>query len=220
MNLKRVLTNDGSYTLYNPDIGEHYHSINGAIQESKHVFIETGLRFCKKELIKVLEIGFGTGLNALLTLLESQKEKKEILYHGIELFPVPENILLQLDYSIAGKDADKVFRRLHSCAWGKDHKINEWFSFKKIEADISNYLFMEKFDVVYFDAFGPEKQASIWTYEIFRKLYNAMNPNGLLTTFSSKGDVKRAMREAGFKIKRLPGPPGKRHILRARKEIL
>ena len=215
MQPKLTKTLDGSYTLYVPEIDEHYHSINGAIQESNHIFINAGLKKCAKDTIHVLEVGFGTGLNAFLTMLEAEKSAKNILFTTIELYPIDENKVKSLNYAeqiLTAKSSD--FEKLHTANWDEKVQLTTHFTLEKIQADFTKYDFCEeKFDVIYFDAFSPEKQPEMWSENIFSNLYNASN-NAILTTYCSKGMVRRAMQKAGFWVERIPGPPGKREMIR------
>lgn len=216
------LTDDGSPTLFVPELNEHYHSSFGAVQESMHVFIEAGLNSLpgKETAINILEVGFGTGLNALLTVLHSFG--KTIFYHGIDAYPVDEGKIAQLDYPgfIKVEKAKNLFKNMHLVEWNEDSVITEKFMLKKERAKIEeNILVSEKYDLIYFDAFAPEVQPELWTAEVFKKLFDATKPGGILVTYSSKGLVKQNLRTAGFVVKRLPGPPGKRHMLRATKTI-
>jgi len=211
-----VVTADGSHSLFVEEPGEHYHSVNGAIQESRHIFIENALKQMQKNDIRVLEIGFGTGLNAFLTLLEAEKTNKNIHYTTIELYPLSEGTACALNYpEILNIEKRKDFERLHLAVWNKAEKFSGNFTLYKVYADCTKYEFSEQYDVIYFDAFSPEKQPEMWSEAVFGKLYNAAAPGAVLTTYSAKGAVRRAMRQAGFVVERLPGPPGKREILRA-----
>ncbi len=209
------ITNDGSSTLFSPDLNECYHSVNGAITESIHVFIHAGLDafHSLKEELNILEIGFGTGLNALLTMLEADKIQKTIHYTSIELFPVSHEITTNLNY----ENADGLFSKMHECEWNQPICISNLFFLNKICADFTTYQFEEKYDVVYFDAFSPDVQPEMWTEDIFQKLFDCMNTGGIMTTYCAKGQVRRNMQHAGFKTERLPGPPGKREMLRGTK---
>lgn len=214
MDIELVLTADGSHTLYVPEIDENYHSTHGAVQESKHIFIEAALLFCKKTTINILEIGFGTGLNALLTAVEAAKLAKTIHYTTLEKFPIPTKTALQLNYSELTAQ-NLMFENIQKAEWGKVVEINNGFSINKIECDFTEATFNEKFDLVYFDAFSPEKQPEMWTEKQFLKIYNACNAGAILTTYCAKGVVRRTLQAVGFNVERLPGPPGKREILRA-----
>jgi tRNA U34 5-methylaminomethyl-2-thiouridine-forming methyltransferase MnmC len=218
MNFELLITKDGSHTLFVPEIDECYHSSHGAIQESKHIFIEAGLKQCAKSKINVLEIGFGTGLNAFLTLIEAEKSQKTIHYTTLELFPIEIEKAILLNYAeLLSPQLNHDFDKLHVSNWNENITLNSFFSLNKIQADFTQYDFNEKYDVIYFDAFSPEKQSEMWTQKQFEKLYNCCNFEAILTTYCAKGTVRRAMQAAGFNVERLPGPPGKREILRASK---
>lgn len=213
-----IKTNDGPNTLYSNTFNDQYHSTFGALQESRFIYIQTGLNYCEQNSLKIFEIGFGTGLNAILTFIEGFKKKINIEYHAIELFPIGIETINQLNYfEFLSNDQKSVYKKLHDCKWNKNIKISENFTFRKIKYDFNNYIFNEKYDLIYFDAFAPEKQPSMWSGENFAKLYNTLNNKGILTTYSCKGIVKNNLRKAGFKVTRLNGPKGKRHILRAQK---
>lgn len=208
------ITRDGSHTLYSNMYGETYHSSYGSIQESKHIFIHAGLDlFLNHQHINVLEIGFGTGLNALLSLLWAEKHKIFINYHGIEAFPILSKEISELNFpEILGCDR-LIFENLHK----EEHKNKaDYFNMNLIKTSFLNYLpDNDAFDLIYFDAFSPESQPEMWSEEGFKKLFHAMKSGGVLTTYSCKGSVKRALKAAGFGIEKLPGPPGKREFIRA-----
>jgi len=209
------LTEDGSHTLFVPEIDECYHSTHGAIQESRHIFIEAGLKQCAAAKIRVLEIGFGTGLNAFLTYLEAERSGKQVHYTTIELYPVGVEKALQLNYpEELAPDKRQIFEQMHTSLWNEETELSPFFAYKKIETDFTKYTFTNHFDVVYFDAFSPEKQPEMWSEELFLTIYNHCNPGAILTTYCAKGVVRRAMQSAGFTVERLEGPPGKREILR------
>ncbi|NLZ94576.1 MAG: tRNA (5-methylaminomethyl-2-thiouridine)(34)-methyltransferase MnmD [Bacteroidales bacterium] len=219
---KLITTDDGSHSLFVPHLNEHYHSTHGAIQESRHVFINMGLNACKLQQVNVLEIGFGTGLNAFSTQLESKETGKQIHYTSLELYPLDIKSAKQLNYAQQLTDEDEAshFLALHEAPWGETVEITPTFTLHKIEADFSkpdNININTRFDVIYFDAFAPEKQPEMWTQQIFNKLFSLCNKNGTLTTYCAKGIVRRMFESAGFIVERLPGPPGKREILRCRK---
>ncbi|MDR2683241.1 MAG: tRNA (5-methylaminomethyl-2-thiouridine)(34)-methyltransferase MnmD [Dysgonamonadaceae bacterium] len=218
MEIQLVVTADGSHTLYVPEIGEHYHSVNGAVQESKHVYIEAGFNQCHKNRIHVLEMGFGAGLNAFLTALEAGKRGVEVFYTGLEKYPLPDETLGQLNYS-GGNDG--LFRNIHAAEWGKAIALTPFFTLEKVPVDFRDFPFPSPspYDVVYYDAFAPDKQAEVWSQELFDALFNALAPAGILTTYCAKGRIRRMMQQAGFTVERIPGPPGKREMLRARKRI-
>ncbi len=215
MNFEMILTEDGSHSLYVREIDESYHSTHGAVQESRHIFIDAGLKQCSKSEIRVLEIGFGTGLNAFLTLIEAEQSEKTIQYTTLEKYPVEVEKALQLNYSeLVSPEYKHFFEKLHTSFWNENVEISPHFNLKKIETDFTEFDFTEKFDVIYFDAFSPEKQAEMWSEHQFEKLYKCCNFGAVLTTYCAKGSVRRAMQSAGFKVERLAGPPGKREILR------
>ena len=219
------LTEDGSHTIAFPAMNVTYHSRHGAIQESMHVFIQAGLRYFidnKKpsfnEGLQIFEEGFGTGLNALLSLHEAIQTGQKISYHTIEPYPIAIEEACQLNYAhMINKDLEEYFYRLHTCEWDKEVAIHRSFSFKKINATLQQFETSAQFHLIYFDAFDPEAQPELWTDFIFKNMYNLLYPNGILVTYSSKGIVQRAMKAAGFIIQKLKGPPGKREIIRALK---
>jgi tRNA U34 5-methylaminomethyl-2-thiouridine-forming methyltransferase MnmC len=213
-----LITSDGSHTLFVPAIDESYHSTHGAIQESRHIFIEAGLKQCVKSEFRVLEIGFGTGLNAFITLLEAEKRNKKIQYTTLELYPVAIENALQLNYPEELDQEDRVnFEKLHTSSWNEEIQITPNFILKKIETDFTRYTFDTTFDFVYFDAFSPEKQPEMWMQKQFEKIYASCHSGAILTTYCAKGIVRRAMQAAEFVVERLPGPAGKREILRCLK---
>ncbi len=215
MHSELLITEDGSHTLFVSEIDECYHSSHGAIQESRHIFIEAGLKQCHKSKIRVLEVGFGTGLNAFLTMIEAERSGKTIHYTSLEKYPVEIEKALKLNYPEELSTGNRnLFEKLHTSAWNKDIQINPFFKLKKKEVDFTCYTFDNQFDVIYFDAFSPEKQPEMWRLEQFEKIYAYCNSGAILTTYCSKGIVRRAIQAAGFMVERLQGPPGKREILR------
>ena len=210
-------TADGSHTFFVPELDEHYHSTNGAVTESKHVFIENGLNQTDKKDISILEIGFGTGLNAILSYLEAKSKNICIHYTTIELYPIEESQAKQLNFSDQTGIDSSIFNSLHSCEWGKDICIDSFFTLHKIKDDFTKRRFDRFFDLIYFDAFAPDKQPEMWTSEIFSHLFEQTASGGILTTYCAKGSVRRMLQAAGYVTERLPGPPGKREMLRAQK---
>lgn len=212
-------TADGSYTLYVPELDEHYHSVKGALTESQHIFIEMGLKHSPVSAPRILEIGLGTGLNAFLTLLVAEESRRKVHYTGIERYPLGEETLRKLNYpSLIGKGHEEAYTALHKAAWGEDVALSPWFTLHKIEGDFTRYTFPKGYDIIYFDAFAPEKQPEMWEQSLFDGLYRTLNDGGILTTYCAKGVVRRMLQAAGFTVERLPGPPGgKREILRATK---
>jgi tRNA U34 5-methylaminomethyl-2-thiouridine-forming methyltransferase MnmC len=229
-NLERkiIITADGSSTIYLPEWDEQYHSKHGAIQEAYHVFIKHGLHYFSgfqfdsevHREVSILEIGFGTGLNAFITLLESEKLNVCVDYVGVEAYPISNEERVKMNYATELK-ADKeasFFQKMHQISWEENHKIAPHFSLTKQNKFFSNIEDQSKFNIIYFDAFGARVQPELWTETIFLKMYEALKPNGILVTYSAKGSVRRAMQAVGFKVEKLPGPPGKREMLRACKE--
>jgi len=210
------ITEDGSHTLFHKEFNETYHSHFGAIQEAYHVFIKSGFDLLKsKNEISILEIGFGTGLNAFITFLEAQDSGQSIKYVGLEMFPLERSIWEKLNFADQLKVNSEAFLKLHEVPWEIENEISNNFILTKIEKDLEAFIPSNKVDLIYFDAFGPNTQPELWTTTIFKNLYQALNPNGILVTYSCKGDVKRAMKAAGYTIEKIPGPPGKREMLRA-----
>ncbi len=214
-----ITTDDGSTTIYLPDWNEQYHSKHGAIQEAYHVFINTGLFYFLKQLqpkpIKILEIGFGTGLNAFITFLESEKNSIPINYTGIEAYPIQSAEIEKLNYPLQLNVSDKLFKELHQSEWEKVIDLTNNFSILKRKLSFLEINDENSFHLIYFDAFGARVQPELWTEQIFEKMYNALKIGGVLVTYSAKGSVRRAMQSVGFKVERLTGPPGKREMLRA-----
>lgn len=222
MKRRIITTSDGSKTIQIEDWDEQYHSIHGAIQESQHVFIKTGLHHFLKLFspthLNILEIGFGTGLNAFLTALEADKKGVKIHYEGVEAYPVLAEELSQLNYAtLIAPDKHPLFDTLHTVSWEELHLITSLFSLKKRQQFFSDITDKNAFNIIYFDAFGARVQPDLWTEAIFKCMFNALNSNGVLVTYAAKGSVRRAMQAVGFVVERLEGPPGKREMLRATK---
>lgn len=235
-----ITTSDGSKTIQIEEWNEQYHSIHGAIQEANHVFLKHGLQNychtersrsafennlkidnnCHTELaeVSILEIGFGTGLNAFLTLIEAEKLKLNINYVGIEAYPVELNEINQLNYvELISKEHEAIFESLHDTSWEEQHHITSNFQLEKQQKFFKDIKATNEFNIIYFDAFGARVQPDLWTEDIFKIMFNALKDNGVLVTYSAKGSVRRAMQAVGFVVERLPGPPGKREMLRATK---
>ena len=207
-------TADGSSTIYLPELDEHYHSVKGALTESQYVFVDCGLNCCRKKEVRILEVGFGTGLNAALTAMVAAGRR--IVYYTVELYPLSSQEIEAMGYRPLFPPG--LFCSIHEAGWGKLVEITPEFSIKKINCDITEASaeLPEDVDVVYFDAFAPEKQPEMWTDKMFRKVCGAMSAGGILTTYCAKGEVRRRLQSVGFVVERLPGPPGgKREILRA-----
>lgn len=205
-----VKTSDGSFTLFIPEVQETYHSTHGAVQESMHVFIENGLKACGKEVIRVLEVGLGTGLNAALTL---QHATKKIDYCALEPYPLSKEILNELSTS----GSDQFEMKFHVSKPGEWISIHEQFSFAKMEVGLEEFSSEEKFDVIYYDAFGPRVEPGLWTLERMQQCFDLLNEGGIFVTYCAKGEVRRNLQAAGFVVERLAGPPGKREMLRAKR---
>lgn len=217
-------TEDGTPTLYNPGLGEHYHSIHGARAESEHIFIEMGLKHWLRQntthdTLHILEYGFGTGLNALLTLRESFGTDCNIHYTTLELYPIKAEVYNALSFPMEDFDSDTYLQTLHQAPWGIDYSLDDCkhFTLRKEEQAFEHYESESEIDLIYFDAFSPETQGELWTEEIFRRLYAKSRAGAVLTTYCAKGEVRRRLQRAGWIVERLPGPPGKREILRATK---
>lgn len=220
--MERILqpTADGSHTVVVPSLSVTYHSKHGAIQESRHVFIEAGwksLDHDRLSSIHILEMGFGTGLNALLTLMEAGDKK--VLYESIEQFPLPMDMVAQLNYceQLGRPDLEEDFLKMHRMEWNQPTAISTNFTLTKIAADLNGYQPNSGIDLIYFDAFAPNTQPELWTAAIFSVLYAAQKDGGILVTYCSKGDVRRALVTAGYRVDKISGPPGKREMLRATK---
>lgn len=212
-----VETADGSRTIQIEDWGEQYHSLHGAIQEAYHVFLKNGLYAVEPSEIAILEIGFGTGLNALITFLEAQKRELSIHYTGVEAYPVSKEERQQLNYveQLGEPKLQAVFQQMHELAWDQTHELSPDFSLTKRRLDFRDFKASPSYNLIYYDAFGPRVQPELWTADLFERMYEALLPEGILVTYSAKGSVRRAMKEAGFQVEKLPGPPGKREMLRA-----
>ncbi len=214
------ITKDGSTSIHLPEIDEQYHSTHGAIQEAYHVFIKHGLDlFNNKATITILEIGFGTGLNCFISYLESVKRNLKINYTGIEAYPVTDNEFLQLNYieELNAQNHEQIFAKMHHSTWENKNNISTNFSLTKRKQFFKDISDKNKFDLIYYDAFGAKVQPNLWTEYMFKIMYNALKNNGVIVTYSAKGSVRRAMQAVGFIVERLPGPKGKREMLRAKK---
>ncbi|HIF15494.1 MAG TPA: SAM-dependent methyltransferase [Bacteroidetes bacterium] len=211
-----IVTGDGSKSLNIPQLNESYHSKHGAVTESQHVFIKEGLGYLKEKKIKILELGFGTGLNCFLSWIYALENKLELSYEGIELFPINDELYELLDYELCFEQKHALlYDEIVKSKWNVCHRLDQFFSIKKIKAD---FLLIDRdqgFDIIYYDAFAPDKQGELWTIEAFNKAFDLLRPGGILTTYCAKGIVKRRLREVGFIVEAIPGPPGKREMTRA-----
>ena len=216
--MKRIIekTADGSTTIRIPEMEENYHSHHGAIQEAEHVFIHHGLDFIEKETIRIFELGFGTGLNALLTLKQAGHDAKRIDYVGLEAFPVEAELIDQLNYvDLIGEIYANDFQKMHQIDWDKKKAITDTFDLTKIHRKIQDYEGeLNTFDLVYFDAFGPRAQGEMWELDVIEKVASLVKPGGALVSYCAQGQFKRHLKSLGFEVERLPGPPGKREMTR------
>lgn len=214
-----IQTSDGSTTIHLPDWDECYHSKHGAIQEAKHVFIKNGLSLFEGKSISILEIGFGTGLNAFITYLEAQKYKQTIDYVGVEAYPISAEEVLQMNYvaELEAEAESPVFEKMHQCDWEEKIAISNDFGLTKRKQFFNEISDEDKFDLIYFDAFGYRVQPELWSTEIFERMYKALKKDSVLVTYAARGVVKRSMQEVGFTVEKLEGPPGKREMFRATK---
>ncbi len=215
-----VLTKEGSHTVYCDDSGETFHSKYGALQESQHVFIRHGLQFVNKnfEELSILEIGFGTGLNALLTLIEAQQISKPVTYKTVEAFPLSLDLVRSINYfSFVEQQYFDDFEAMHRSVSGEKLILSN-FEFTRLDSDIRELHFeADQFNLVYFDAFSIKRQPWMWETAIFRKLFLAMKSGGILVTYAARSSIKKALRDAGFEVEKLPGAEGKWEMMRARK---
>jgi tRNA U34 5-methylaminomethyl-2-thiouridine-forming methyltransferase MnmC len=214
-----ITTADGSTSIYLPDWEETYHSKHGAIQEAYHVFIKNGLDLFKDKDISILEIGFGTGLNAFITLLEAQKSSQVIDYVGIEAYPISAEEALKMNFvsELNAENNQQYFEKIHQSSWEAKIEISSNFHLTKRKQFFEEIEDINQFDLIYFDAFGFRVQPELWSFAIFQKMYKALKNNGILVTYAARGIIKRNMTEAGFTVEKLPGAPGKREMMRGKK---
>lgn len=219
------LTEDGSHSVHSEQLGVSYHSKHGAIQETQHVFINAGLNYILQQSpseINILEIGFGTGLNAFMTFLEWERQPipATINYFAIEAYPLSMEHVFQLNYveQLDAAHYQDVFLRMHSCEWSETHPLSKRFNFQKLLMNFEDIDFNHRMDLIYFDAFAPDVQPQLWEQDLMERMFNALRSQGVLTTYCAKGVVKRTLKSVGFFIEALPGPPGKREMTRAIKK--
>lgn len=211
-----ITTGDGSHTIFVPELNEHYHSVHGAVQESAFIFINSGFEFCKASPVNIFEVGFGTGLNAFLTAVKCMNGCRTVNYTTIEKYPLDMKFINKLNYKQYADDAGiDLFNSIHSSPWNDCLDICKNFRLTKIKGDLITDSIPGSYDLIYFDAFGPDKQPEMWTLNIFESIAAITNKEGILVTYSAKGQVKRNLRACGFEVTLLPGPPGKREIIRA-----
>ncbi len=212
-----IATADRSHTLFHRELNEHYHSVNGAITESQHVFLANGFCSVAGRQVAVLEAGFGTGLNALLTAMEAARSGREVRYVSLEKFPLAPEVAGRLNYpDLLGEDAAALFLALHRAPWNEELQVTPFFALTKIRLDLVTDPLpaLPAFDVVYFDAFGPDKQPEMWQPAVLSKMTGALAPGGVFVTYSAKGEVRRNLQALGLSVERVPGPPGKKEMLR------
>lgn len=216
-----ITTGDGSHSLYNPELDETYHSRHGALQESRYVFIQQGLDLVDplQQPIRILEVGFGTGLNAVLANEYGEKYNRKIEFTTLETFPLSNEVTEAINVEdTVGQGNMTFFTQLHSAEWNKPIEISDIFTLEKLNITVQEWpVRAAYYDVIFYDAFGPRAQPEMWTLEIFQKLYNSMRNRGIFVTYCAKGQVRRDLTTAGFHTSRLPGPPGKREMLRGEK---
>ena len=215
-----IVTADGSSTIHIPEWNEQYHSKHGAIQEAYHVFIKSGLQLFSNRELSILEIGFGTGLNSFITFIEAQKLKLKTDYVGVEAYPVALEEVEKLNYvsELGAENTIEIFKKMHLQNWDEKAILSPEFSLTKRKQFFNEINDENTFDLIYFDAFGARVQPELWTEEIFEAMFKSLKKGGVLVTYSAKGSVRRALQTVGFTVERLPGPPGKREMLRAKKD--
>lgn len=215
---KVILTDDGSHSVYLSELDVTYHSTHGAIRESEHVFIAAGLREIRNVFpdapLSILEMGYGTGLNVFLTAIESRNYEHPVRYVGLEAYPLEMAAAATLNYPDR-LGHEELFNTIQIAPWGSPVSVHDFFRILKLATSLEAYACMDRFHLIYFDAFAPEAQPELWTEDVFRRLSQCMYPGGALVTYCSKGDVRRAMQRAGWRVEKLKGPPGKREMVRA-----
>ena len=217
-------TEDGSLTLYAPTFGEHYHSMHGAVQESEHIYLGLALRERMSSWqegdapLRLFEVGFGTGLNALLSWREAEERHIPLQYYSIEKFPITPEIYEALHYEGLGEEREvkDQLLRLHTAPWDEAVELSPFFTLYKLRGDLTTCTFPERLSVIYYDAFSPESQPELWAEELFQRLGQVASSGAILSTYCAKGEVRRRLQRSGFLVERLPGPPGKREVLRGR----
>ncbi len=221
-----LLTKDGSHTVYNREIDESYHAYNGAVTESEHVYIENGLKYhllsaegTGQKPVRILEFGFGTGLNTILTIIASRKLNLEIEYTTAEPFPLPPEIVNDLNYAeLFASTAADYFERIHAAAWDQDVRLNPVFTLRKARSKIEDLpLSNEPYDIIYYDAFAPGKQPDAWKIDVLKKCRALLRQGGLLVTYCANGQFKRNLKSLGFELNQTEGPTGRKEMTRARK---
>jgi len=218
-----LITEDGSHTLYIPELNETYHSIHGAIQESKYVYLEMGLNFFvgkeHKKNIKIFEVGFGTGLNALLVAIYAESNQINVQYESLDAFPLLSSEIIKLNYTdlIKHLQVAELFHKIHESPWDQWMEISPGFLLQKVNNTLQDYEAQRQFDVCFYDAFAPSKQPEMWELAMLKKVWGLLGINGVFVTYCAKGQLKRNLKEIGFAVDSLPGPPGKFEMVRATK---
>jgi tRNA U34 5-methylaminomethyl-2-thiouridine-forming methyltransferase MnmC len=221
--IKIITTSDGSHSLFNEELNETYHSVHGAIQESLHVFIQSGLTYFIEKFrpknISILEIGFGTGLNALLTIQAAKQSSLEFQYNTLEAFPLEEEVWSNLNYADE-LNMKEHFDSLHRVSWEEQHKILSNFQFQKQYTKLQDVVLNgSSFDIIFFDAFAPSKQPELWEINMLKKVTDTLRTNGVFVTYCAKGQLKRDLKSLGLTVETIPGPPGKKEMVRAIKLV-
>ena len=218
MERRLMITEDGSHTVFVEGLEEPYHSTHGALQESMHVFIRQGFFRVQWTSVRILELGFGTGLNALLTLVKGISSNKDIYYHSVEKYPLLEHEYNMLNYEkFLDREVEGTLQKLHNCPWGEAIKISDRFTLFKEESDFRTMNIPPDINLIYLDAFSPDKQAELWTQKVIGSIAEQSVPGAVLVTYSSKGLVRRTLTSCGFHVEKVEGPPGKREMVRATK---
>ena len=220
MERKTILTSDNSKTLLIPELNETYHSTKGAMVEALYVFIQEGLFKVDKKAIKIFEMGFGTGLNALVTFNATIQKEISVDYHSIEKYPLSVDLIEELDHlnSLGYEKWQKEYHTMLSSPWNKSIEVHPNFKLQKLEGDLLSYQITATYDLIFFDAFGPKIQAKLWSEEVCQKMYDCLEKKGILVTYCAQGQFKRNLKSVGFEVESLPGPPGKREMTRAYKK--
>ena len=214
MKRRMIMTEDGSHSLFVEDLGETYHSKHGAKQESVFIYINNGFQYITKDTLSVLEVGFGTALNAWLTYKCAVEQRKKVSYTGVEAFPLQKEEWSMLNYA-ASDEEQKMLTALHEAEWEKEVVLHPFFHLKKMKIEWEEFSTQERYDLIYYDAFGYDFQPEMWSKKLMETLYTILEPGGVMITYACKGVIIRTLKEVGFEVSKLDGPPGKRQITRA-----
>lgn len=215
------VTGDGSHTIYVPELNESYHSTHGAVQESLHVFIDAGIRYYLQDNapgeLQIFEVGFGTGLNAVLAAIFAEQELTNVYFESIEAYPISGKEVDALNYPqvLRGEHANQLFQNIHESNWEESLAMSDRFSIKKVNISIQDYQANNRFHICFFDAFAPSKQPEMWELDVLKKIHNLLVPGGVFVTYCAKGQLKRDLKKLGFEVQSIPGPPGKKEMVRA-----